>query len=334
MSTQDVGLDRVTPRAAELASGSTDIYQINDNRGALYHFAPATDGDGWISQDLDDDRLPASDASRALQVALAAVRRTDVLVIGLKRDEIPFGITLRADRPPRRGAWYSLGFLLRGAAARLLDIETDELDVGIRSIKEPDGTLTGQVFLSDSLDNGAGYCTELGKAEVFEELLDKADEWIEELIRHGPDGRVCGSACYECLKDYRNMAYHSLLDWRLAADLTRLLNEGSGGFDPLRLWADVEGEVISDFVHAFEGFSEDTVGGIAVARSDQRCVIAAHPLEETIRSHLPERLADAVVELEDEGFALEGGGSRGRLVVSDFFNLRRRPGYVYDQLWQ
>ena len=63
-----------------------------------------------------------------------------------------------------RAALYSLAFMLRRAAAVYLDIQDYELKAGIRSLEDPAGALTGEVFLCDTLENGAGYATHLGTA--------------------------------------------------------------------------------------------------------------------------------------------------------------------------
>jgi hypothetical protein len=51
--------------------------------------------------------------------------------------------------------------MLRRAAAVRLDVADSELKIG----------LIGQVFLSDTLENGAGYSTLLGERTEFEGLL-------------------------------------------------------------------------------------------------------------------------------------------------------------------
>lgn len=66
-----------------------------------------------------------------------------------------------------RAALYSLGFLLRRATAVLLDINEWELRVG----RSAQGNVVGQVFLSDALENGAGYCSQFATPAAIERLL-------------------------------------------------------------------------------------------------------------------------------------------------------------------
>jgi hypothetical protein len=332
MSASPASLEQEEIGAVRLEHGLTNVYELNDNGGKDFTFAPARDGQGWISQDLEDAgariQLPASEAARARRVALSAIKSTDVLVIGLDDRFLPLGITLRPDTAARRGAWYSVGFLLRGAAARLLEVETSEIEVGLRTIRSPDGAVGAQVFLSDALANGAGYCSHLGEPQRFHKLLDEAARWLKELELHTNSGEPCSSACYKCLKDYRNMAYHALLDWRMAADLLGLMR--GEGLDTHDRWTSLGHDVVSDFARQFEGFESATVAGIPVAVSDPRCLIAVHPLAETDVPRVSESLAEVVLEVNSKGFNDQG---HTRFLFADYFDLLRRPGHVYSRLW-
>jgi hypothetical protein len=129
-----------------------------------------------------------------------------------------------------RAAWYSFAFLLRVAAAELLDADTLELDAGFRTL--PRGhRASAQAFLCDKLENGAGYCTRLADPSQFANLLAQADpeltdsvaaKWLAE--GHAKD---CDTSCNLCLRDFYNMPYHGLLDWRLGLDMARLATTGA-----------------------------------------------------------------------------------------------------------
>lgn len=319
MSAEDLG---ETPfEHARVGSGVTTVFEINDNRGRDWTLAPAGDH-GWVCPDALDGtgRHVSYDESQQRDVALGALKSTDVLVIGADPALLPPGLTLRPDTAARRGAWYSLGFLLRGAAARLLEVQTNEIEVGVRAVRV-DGTLTAQLFLSDSLANGAGYCTHLGKRSVMTDLLDKADEWGHDLDGHESAGKTCDSACYDCLKDYRNMHYHGLLDWRLALDLLDVLR--GRAFDPDSRWRDLTEGAMRSFAVGF-GFTQRTLGGLPAATLDDLSVIATHPLEDDDPSMTSERVAEALLSAEGEGLTPQ---------PRDAFNILRRPAWVYAGLW-
>ena len=88
------------------------------------------------------------------------MKPTDVLVLGIQT--WPIGITAMPLRVEGRAALYSFGFLLRRTAAVRLDIHERELNVGLRIALDPNGQVIGQIFISDSLENGAGYSSYMG----------------------------------------------------------------------------------------------------------------------------------------------------------------------------
>ena len=91
--------------------------------------------------------------------------------------------------------------------------------------KENDLTV-GQAFLSDKLENGAGYCRWFGNPEHFQLLLDQANPDVEdslaELWMKESHNHECDTSCNVCLRDFHNLPYHGLLDWRLALDMARI----------------------------------------------------------------------------------------------------------------
>jgi len=306
---------------ALVGSATAQIFQINDNRGHDWNFAPQTDGHGWVCLDALDGDFGYDTRAReelARPVALGSIKSTDVLVIGAHDDAAPPGITLSPDAPERRAAWYSLGFLLRGAAARLLEVQTGEIDVGLRAVTI-DGRFTAQVFLSDSLENGAGYSTHLGQPAEFRALLGETARWTAELATHQASGKLCDSACYDCLKDYRNMHYHGLLDWRLAADLLGILR--GEGLDPRARWAALAEEAVDRFCAGLK-LDRDTVLGLPAARFGDEWILPLHPLENRHDAYLSEEVAEVFEEIRSGG---------GEVFPTDYFNLMRRPAWVYEK---
>lgn len=161
------------------------------------------------------------------RVALMARRKTDVLLAGIK--DWPQLIFADPSTVEGRAAWFSFAFWLRTIASTYLDIHPNELQPGMRTYGS-NGKSFAEAFLCDELENGAGYCTFLGKPSVFAKLLlhsdpdaqpdDKASiaaNWLAE--HHAAD---CDTSCNQCLRDYSNMPYHGLLDWRLALDMARI----------------------------------------------------------------------------------------------------------------
>ena len=145
-----------------------------------------------------------------------------------------------------RAALYSYGFMLRRAAAVRLDVSDAELKVGLRTTIDAAGGVIGQIFMSDTLENGAGYSTIWARQAEFQALLQRYPVRTCWTPRSAAQARrpwhACQTSCHECMRDYSNLAYHSILDWRLGVDLARLaLNPAAAiDFSPAH-WANVPG---------------------------------------------------------------------------------------------
>lgn len=310
-------LDEQVILGSTVSAEQADLFEVNDNNGRDWQFARQIDGHGWIHTDSLDDQRPGFQVKTAddhKTCALGSVKRTDVLVVGVAEETVPVWATLEPRSLGRKAAWYSLGFLLQGAASRYLEVQTDELEVGVRAIPGDSGPV-GQVFLADSLANGAGYCTHLGVPAEFQSLLAEAKAWGEELAdesRH-----KCDSACYDCLQDYRNSRYHSLLDWRLALDLLALLR--GEALDPEKLWKGVGAGLLESFaleVGATSGKLGDTP--CVVDANAGRALIVVHPLE--LENGGPGLHSAAIQEASDRSLGLRR---------TTLFELVRAPSVVF-----
>src|SRR5690606_24309292 len=209
-------------------------YVINDNNGRLFSFRRASERSwrGYVADQSDILDPAARGTGDAFCAAIGSVQPTDLLFFGPELTIMPdLGLRLSLSRSPascaadlsggRRSAWYSLAFLMRSAAAIYLDVQPFELAAGIHSAPHPEGHAL-YAFLADTLENGAGFSSHLGAPDVLPSFLDTLRGYIADL--ESPDhSSQCMTSCYHCLRDYSNMAYHPLLDWRLARDLMRLL---------------------------------------------------------------------------------------------------------------
>ena len=221
---------------------SDDILSINDNDGNSFEFQKAnirgiasSDGAYAVSNG-DNDNIPVSGEN--FPVALLSRKNTDVLLVGI--DDWRPGVFADPRTPVGRAAWYSFAFFLRSSAAALMDVDTLEFSAGF--VAAPDGDdAKGQAFLSDTLQNGAGYCWWLGQPDNFRELLShgnvlldesNADKWVGK-----PHGDECDTSCNRCLRDFYNLAYHGLLDWRLAIDMARLALDENASLDLTSAWS-------------------------------------------------------------------------------------------------
>ncbi len=308
--------------------GKAKVLVVNDAGGADFRLVHAGGLDGLLSLDLLNDQLraralglpkPPSDTTTIQPRALGAWTVTDALLVGLHA--VPSHLDLDPTLLEARAAWTSFGFLLRAAASRLLDVEPNELRVGVFPQPDRDGGVTGAAFLADSLDNGAGYATYLG--DHPEQLLAAARDLAQDYLNHAQD---CDSSCYRCLRDHSNTAYHPLLDWRLAVDL---LNIGDGGDISIPQADALSTALLADFCTNFNWRSNTTVQ-VPCAEDeypDGPGMLVCHPLERRRPRRAP-RLELALQTLTDP----HRDGGHHRFEIETTYNLVRRPGVVWSRL--
>jgi hypothetical protein len=334
------GSPRVVPRTtsstrianAGVDSGRGRVYVVNDNHGKLWGFAKDNASRHWaglLSVDIAEEgstrypvSLPPLDLDSQQRVALSAAYVTDMMLMGLT--ERPAGL----DLDPTHGAgtratWYSLAFLVREAAAQLLDVESRELDVGLHYRSEGSEGVNAAIYLADSLENGAGYSTHLAHPGVFEQLLKAAEAFINRLEEPSHVKR-CDSACYDCLCDYFNMRYHPLLDWRLARDLLGLFLDRP---IDLAAWLPLEEARAATLAAHIDGEVEEVNGAWVVTGEGTR-VIVHHPLEATdtgALGNISARLAQVIPECEERGQGIEP-------LLADSFTALRSAGQIASRV--
>ncbi|MCG8350473.1 MAG: hypothetical protein MI924_22125, partial [Chloroflexales bacterium] len=249
-----LGIEQSTnPTTAANCSVATlydDIVSINDNGGkGGFDFRPARvygkQKQGTYAVIPDDAQANTAAIDRvtvygnAARVALVSRRKTDILLIDI--DRWPDGVFADPTTVEGRAAWYSFAFWLRTAAGAHMDVDPQELQAGFRSLPgQSNFPVIGQAFLSDQLENGAGYCRFLGQTMEYIQLLSQADPAVPGSIAekwlgsHEHSG--CDTSCNLCLRDFYNLPYHGLLDWRLALDMARLAASPNATVDLVTPW--------------------------------------------------------------------------------------------------
>jgi hypothetical protein len=329
-------------------SSSGRILRINDRRGQLFE---GTIGDAvlWgnlsLSRQWIDKRYQKPDGEVSLnpqeateRVALAAPKTTDVLRIvvtnppaGIALDYLTGGLH-HLQSGAIRAAYYSAAFILRAVAADHLDIDPEELDISaVRRAERSPGAYSGEIVIGDRLANGAGFVAQMH--QEWRQLLAlvvaaaPGDQSVAGALI-SPEHRLkCDASCPDCLRQYRNMSFHGLLDWRLGLSLIKMLSdEGhrcglSGDFaTPDMLdWPQLADDLRQAFCKTFNctpvafgalpGFEVGTQKGVFV-----------HPLWNT----------GAPTGLLAEAVATVPAGVKLRYV--DTFNAQRRMSWVYQGL--
>jgi Lhr-like helicase len=296
--------------------GHTPIWQINDRGGSGFNLAPANRHGGGV---VDPDLAPNYAGGPAGRYILGARYATDVLVARPDQSQGPAFSHIcysgAGGRPglittARRAAWSSLAFALRVQASVTLNVEPREFEGGMRLIAAGGGVHVPQIFLADSIENGAGFTTWLRDPARFQQLIDDtlsliATNW------ENPAVHDCGASCPGCLRDWSNTPYHPLLDWRLAADTLEVLLHGQVQRDR---WDIVRGQAVDKVADDF-GWTVIERGPRPVLDTGSSLICVVHPL-------------DPVDGQFDQGVATPHGPA----LPFDCFNFDRRPGEVFRRL--
>lgn len=316
------------------------VWRINDNAGQFFQGGitqtppPPTSAEKKRSiPTLKNQWIDAREGGPATdEIALAAGKTTEVLRIAPA--SVPRGLTLNpADAHSGvRAAIYSAAFLLQRILADGFDIDPEEIEVGsITSHKLDEQMLVADIILSDRLPNGAGFVREA--YENLEAVLQEIEHphpgsYAQKILdSQHREYRHCDSACYDCLKVYRNMSYHGLLDWRLAISYLKALRKGTyqAGLDgdfsapELQGWQETATALRDSFIAYFDDLTAGTWAGIPGFSADGRIVLVVHPLWDTYNP--TGLLADAVAEAGGDVYD-----------YMDTFNLLRRPAKCYEFL--
>jgi hypothetical protein len=113
---------------------------------------------------------------------------------------------------------HTLGEAIVLSASRVLDIDTKELSVGYRLIRDADDQNYADLYIFDTLSGGAGYSYVAGKRmnDIIAETFN--------VLNHCDNN--CDSSCYKCLRHYNNQFKHHHLNRFLALELLTYLERG------------------------------------------------------------------------------------------------------------
>lgn len=298
----------------------------------------------WLENDFSGNNKPIQ-GSEEETLSIVSGKVTEVF----RLEPINFPLTIEIDpfsankfkSSSSKGAFYSASFLLQRTLSASLDIDPEEIEIAaIESIELPElngitGRMSASIVLTDELPNGSGFVKQL--YSDFDNFLRRCIEPInndEERYNYNIlQNRTCKDASYQDLKNYRNMSFHPLLDWRLGVGLLRLMsdiNYNSGlkeedySKPELLDWKNFALELQQQFI---DSFSENVIGSTfgelkGFTLYGVYKVIIVHPFW-NVSANQPEEniltIAMAVAGIENVYFI-------------DTFNLHRRPSWCYEQL--
>lgn len=303
---------------------------INDNEGSLFPLLRRPDG----TVVCDDDSLyrknmnfdPES-TTRLEPTAIGEIRPTDVITLCLNQAALHGGVVPTAAylTPAGVSAMWSFAEIMRRGCQVALDLQPDELQVGLQPIRIGDFE-TRRVFLADRLENGAGYAPELGRATHLKQVLEGI---LGELASEyqAPNHSNCGESCPDCLRSWDNRRLHGALDWRLALDVAAL---AAGQTLPTDRWLPRSERLAHLFVKAYSQALpcrvESASGLHAIIRTDdQAAVVLGHPLWMHDERYLNAAQAEAYDTIRsDLGIP--------RVMMSDLWVLDRIPAKIFRLL--
>lgn len=134
---------------------------------------------------------------------------TDMLVLEFRLDTSIMDIRQKENPWVERAA-QTLAEAFRLAVSQELDIEFGELVAGYR-LRQNKKEAFFDIYMYDSLSSGAGYAVSVEKE--MQNIIKKVEGILTDC--------TCDSACYRCIKHYRNQFVHGMLDRFAALDLLR-----------------------------------------------------------------------------------------------------------------
>ena len=316
-----------------------NVFRINDNNRKFFlgfigdvKRGNTTLTDQWIDvnykQYVDKFFKFEKKESKTENFALASRKQTEVFSI--KHNDIPSELDLDLLKPgsAMKGAYYSAAFILRTLIAEHLDIDPEELDIGNIVITEVSGKKAGEIRLNDHLPNGAGFSTEIKNivSKLLSQIKEPTQSVFMKKLFSEEHIESCKSSCHNCLKAYRNINYHGLLDWRLGISLLKTFisadykcgaDDNFSNFE-LQGWKEEAKKLRDKFCENFNTQAKDyeSLPGLSIGNKN---IIVAHPFwnDESENSLITSAKAKA---------------SDKEILYIDTFNLFRRPSSVYQYI--
>jgi len=288
------------------------------------------------------------------QIALASNKNTEIFRIA--PTSVPYELDLnmffsetdlahvKAQSNGVRSGYYSAAFLLQRILADKLDVDPTEIEIADISMKVlDDGTnrRIAEIILTDELPNGSGFVRYLynNLSNILSESINpsNANSYLGK-IHSQTHQEKCDDACYDCLKVFRNMNYHSLLDWRLGLSMLRVMNDstfvcgadGNFNFVELRDWLAFATELRNAFAQSFGFANTAEIKGLPIikfGRNQRNVIMIVHPFWNLRNFSEANWLAEIYNEIK-EHTEINGG----KISIIDTFNLHRRPGWCYEKL--
>ena len=253
-----------------------------------------------------------------------------------------------------KSAFYSAAFILQRALAERLDVNPEEIEISsiqetlIKDLHDRD-LHSGEIIMNDQLVNGSGFVKQLFD-KYLEDILQEIEgcktiqrdngvlDFIKSMMSE-THMKECNDSCYKCLRVYRNMSFHPILDWRLGISLLRIMSSNyydageNGKFDTPELKYFVNGEYTSWLEYSkflAEEFDKNYLGGHGIQQTNsglyylnlnngESKILIIHPLWNL--SYNRGLVGNSLAEIQG-----------GDIKFLDTFNLQRRQPWCYGKI--
>lgn len=329
----------------------------------------------WIMDGLETPVNPSNDFSYVTNspqpeqpLALAIYKKTEMFKVS--PTSVPRELNLDMFSFTRqslgvRSGFYSAAFLLQRVLADRLDVDPTEIEIAdiTKCTINEDGIVKNiaEIILTDELANGSGFVRSLYEdfSNILQETLQptNADSYLGK-IHSLTHQEKCADACYDCLKIFRNMNWHSLLDWRLGLSMIRLFNDpnykagADGNFSQyveLKDWLQFAEKLRDSFIESFSSFGKTpeereeykcNFNGLPAIKygnrkRKQKVILIIHPFWNI--DDLAEDAWYTQCFAEAQSYVATQGGdpnypNSDDIKTLDTFNLHRRIGWCYEKI--
>lgn len=255
----------------------------------------------------------------------------------------PFNLINDGNKVSSKGAFHSAAYLLQRCLADSLDVSPEEIELAAiteQKLDDETGRSTGRIVLSDELPNGSGFVEYLHNKidEFFEMCLNPTslNRYTHSFINE-EHAKACKDSCYKDLRNYRNLNYHGILDWRLAVGLIRILSDGTylvgldGKWDYVEIadWPETADEYARDFAITLgidiikDPSCYRVIENIPIITFNNINIVITHPFWNTKSFPNETALSRVVAECENSG----------KVFFADTFNLNRRMSWCYEEFF-
>jgi Lhr-like helicase len=274
------------------------------------------------------------------EIALAAQKHTETFKVSPNSVYYDLNLSITHSDGGVRSGYYSAAFILQRILADELDVEPMEIeiadipsrDLNESIIFEPKRKIA-EIILADELPNGSGFVGYMYRnyKNILDKLFSNTNGYAAKMFSKNHE-KKCEDVCYECLKNYRNMSYHSLLDWRLGTSILRILSDvnytcgADGNFNYIELesWPTYAMRLAENFAKSFNYKSPTKIKEIPIinwGRDEGNIIVVIHPFWNFKDIKISEYLAEIRMNVD-----------KLRVQFIDTFNLSRRPGWCYEKI--